>query len=411
MRSRKMVLVLAMILALSATFSAGPMRTQVYLPADLSGELDGVPYRILVPVNWNGTLLVYAHGYNEGATPPLLAPQPEDVTRLINQGFALAASRFAGSGWNIKEGMRDTVALTSAFRDLVGLPKRTVLWGRSMGGLMALEMIERFPGHYDGAIALCPPAAGTPRRFDQALDVALAYDVAFGWDPRWGSPGDLRDDLDFMTEVLPHVMQQMTPVKKGGWEFLRRVNRMPSDTFYAGTNRVIPLYFALGARAELESRAGGPVAENTGRQYTLTDEDQQALAGMGVDGYALLAEMNARTDIISRRNARNYVEHYVDPEGRIGRPVLTLHTEGDALATPQHEGAYRDTVERRGQGDLLMQAFVPGGAHCTFTPDQEMAAINAMMSWLDTGSRPEASIFFPAALGFDPGFAPPSWPW
>lgn len=407
----KPVLVFGMMLALSTTFSAGPVVPQAYLPADLNGELNGVPYRIVVPGNWNGTLLVYAHGYNEGSTPPALAPQPADVDMLAGQGFALAASRFAGAGWNIKEGMRDTVALTTAFRDLVGLPQRTILWGRSMGGLMALAMIEKFPGIYDAAIALCPPAAGTPRRFDQALDISLAYAAAFGWDTGWGTPGDLRDDLNFMTDVMPHIMMQLTPAKMGYWEFLRRVNRMPPNTFYVGTNRVIPLYFAIAARAELESRAGGPVAENVGRVYTLTGQDLLELAAMGVDGEALLAEMNAGTDIASPRNARNYASHYADPDGRLGRPVLTLHTEGDCLATPNNEGAYRDTVDRQGAGQLLMQQFVPGGGHCTFTPAQELAAVNAMMSWLDSGTRPDPSLFFPAALGFDAGFIPPGWPW
>jgi len=406
-----LALVFAVSLGLSATFSAGPVETQLYLPADLNGELDGVPYRIQVPVNWNGTLLVYAHGYNEGATPPLLAPHPEDVTALLSQGFALAASRFAGSGWNVKEGMQATVALTAAFRDMAGRPTRTVIWGKSMGGLMALGLIEKFHGLYDGAIALCPPAAGTPRRFDQALDIALAYAVAFGWNPAWGSPGDLRDDLNFMTEVAPHIMPQRPPAKMGSWEFLRRVNGMPADTFYNDTNWMMPLFFALAARAEIEGRAGGPVAENVGRRYKLTDQDQLDLAALGVDGYALLDEMNARTDIMSRRNARNYVERYVDPDGRINRPVLTLHTEGDSLATPTHEGAYRKTVTDRGAGDLLMQAFVPGGAHCTFTPAQEIAAVNAMMSWLETGARPDPSVAFPAALGFAPGVVPSPWPW
>ena len=76
-----------------------------------------------------------------------------------------------------------------------------------------------------------------------------------------------------------------------------------------------------------------------------------------MDADALLAQMNAMTNIASVRNARNYVEHYVDPTGRITRPVLTLHTKGDALATPNNEGAYRDTVEQQGNGDLLMQQF------------------------------------------------------
>jgi len=409
MKLRESTLMLAMLFLSLVPLNAEQFHAIVPLPADLQGEMEGVSYRISVPVNWNGTLLVYTHGYNEGTTPPSLVPLPADAVTLSSLGYALAASRFAGSGWNVKEGMQNTIALTAAFRDMVGHPQRTIIWGRSMGGLMALEMIEKFPGIYDGAVALCPPAAGAPRRFDQALDIALAYAVAFGWRSGWGTPGDLRDDLNFVNDVLPDIGDHIAQI--GGWEFIRRVNKIPPDTYYNSSNRVIPIYFATAVRAELESRAGGPVAENIGREYTLTEEDQLALAALGVDGYTLLAEMNAMTNISSLRNARNYVEHYVNPAGRIKRPVLTLHTEGDALATPNNEGAYRDTVEQQGNGDLLMQEFVLGGAHCTFTTQQDIAAIDAMMYWLDTGTRPDPSSFFPPAIGFDPDYVPEAWPW
>ena len=120
--------------------------------------------------------------------------------------------------------------------------------------------------------------------------------------------------------------------------------------------------------------------------------------------------MNAMTVFSSDRNARNYVEHYVNPSGRINRPVLTLHTTGDALATPNNESAHRGTVEEQGDGDPLIRQFVSGGAHCTFTLAQDIAGSDAMMYWLDTGNRP-GPAFFPPALGFDPIFVPEPWPW
>ncbi len=416
MKLRTVIVMFAVILTLPVPLSAGQLATFVPLPADLQGELNGVPYRIRVPENWNGTLLVYAHGYGEGLTQPLLAPLPADVDTLLARGFALAASRFAGSGWTVKEGMQNTVALTAAFHGMVGRPQRTIIWGRSMGGLMTLGLIEKFPGHYDGAVALCPPAAGTPRRFDQSLDIALAYAVAFGWKPEWGTPGDIRNDLDFMTEVLPHVQQQLTPDKKGRWEFIRLVNRIPIDSYYAPMNfRITTFYFATAVRAELEDRAGGAIAENIGRVYTLTDPEKSYLAGLGVDADELLAEMNARTMFTADPNARNYAEHYVNPSGRITRPVLTLHTTGDALATPNNESAYRAVVEQQGNGGLLLQQFTTGNgmanAHCTFTSAQDTAGIDAMVYWLDTGNRPDPSSFFTPELGFDPSFVPQPWPW
>jgi len=276
---------------------------------------------------------------------------------------------------------------------------------------MTLGLIEKFHGQYDGAVALCPPASGTPRRFDQGLDIALAYAVAFGWKPEWGNVGDIRDDLNFTTEVLPHIQQQLTLAQYGRWEFIRLVNRMPMDSYYALNFRVTTLLFAIGVRAELENRAGGAVAENSGRVYSLSEQEKSYLSGLGVNADDLLAQMNAMTLFTSDRNARNYAEHYVSPSGQIRRPVLTLHTEGDSLATPNNESAYRANVEQQGNGDLLMQQFTKGVAHCTFTSTQNIAGIDAMMSWLDTGIRPEASVFFPAALGFDPTYVPVAWPW
>ena len=418
MKLRMLIVLLPLIFTLLVPSSAGQLATLVPLPADLQGELDGVPYFIRVPANWNGTLLVYSYGYAEASVP--LAPPGFDVATLLARGFALAGVHAAGAvnvppamdaGWNVKERMQNTVALTAAFHGIVGRPLRTIMWGRSMGGLVTLGMIEKFSGLYDGAVALCPPAAGTPRRFDQALDVALAYKVAFAaWNDAWGTPGDLRDDLNFLTEVAPYIPPPNTVERYGRWEFIRRVNRIPADTYYVGLGQI--MFFATGVRAELESRAGGPVAENIGRTYSLTVDDKSALTALGVDYSALLEQMNAPINRFSAdRNARNYVEQYVNPSGRITRPVLTLHTEGDFLATPNHEGAYLAAVEHQGKGDLLMQQFVPGGGHCTFTSAQIIAGIDAMMYWLDTGTRPGPAVFFPTTLGFDPNYILESWPW
>jgi pimeloyl-ACP methyl ester carboxylesterase len=424
MKSRKTILMIAVLLLTLVPLSAGQFQAIVPLPADLQGELNGVPYRIRVPANWDGTLLVYAHGYGDNAVPPMLAPQAADVNPLLSRGFALAASRFEGTGYYVKEGMQDTVALTSAFRDMVGHPRRTILWGKSLGGQMALGLIEKHAGLFDGAVALCPTAAGAPRRWDQALDLTLAYAAAFGWNNSWGTPGDIRDDLNFQTEVLPSFLQTLG--QKGKWEFIRLVNGIPLDGFYAKypplpifDYRAITMLFAMGYRAELESRARGAIAENIGRTYVLSASDKAYVSEFGVDVEALLEAMNNLTIFKADRNARNYVEHYLNPSGRINRPVLTLHTTGDPLATPNHETAYRDVVEQWGNLNLLIQKFTTGvvdgtgtfqNTHCSFSSTQELAAIDAMISWLETGIRPDAS-YFPAAWGFDPNYVMLPWAW
>jgi len=440
MKLRLLFVLIPLMLLLFVPSSVGQVATAVPLPANLQGELNGVPYLIRVPANWNGTLLVYSYGYADADanTPaPPLAPLAADVNALLAKGFALAGVHAAGgvpmppfteAGWNFKERVQNTHALTAAFHEMVGQPRRTIVWGRSMGGLVALALIEKFPGLYDGAIALCPPAAGTPRVYDQKLDITLAYAVAFGWNNSWGTPGSLRPDLNFMSEVFPYVQQQLTPNNMGRWEFLRRVNRIPYDSSFYNTvpPMTMPFLFqtmwlAFAPQPDLNKRADGQVAQNIGRVYKLSKQDKlELLTQFGLDAGPLLAAMNAQSIYTSDRHARNYAAHYFNPSGRITRPVLTLHTTHDAAAIPSNESAYRSAVMDQGDEDLLMQEFTTGiplgngvvlNTHVTFTPAQYFAAIDAMMYWLDTGKRPDPSVFFPSTLGFDPTFIPEPWPW
>ena len=84
MKLRMLVVIFPLILTLLVPSSAGQLARHVPLPADLQGELNGVPYRIRVPENWNGTLLVYAYGYAEAFMPPPLAPQDMPVPDMAS---------------------------------------------------------------------------------------------------------------------------------------------------------------------------------------------------------------------------------------------------------------------------------------------------------------------------------------
>ena len=58
------------------------------------GVLNKAGYQIEVPKNWNGKLVMYAHGY--GGTGPTLAVSPPALRRhLIKQGYAWAASSYS----------------------------------------------------------------------------------------------------------------------------------------------------------------------------------------------------------------------------------------------------------------------------------------------------------------------------
>ena len=143
-------------------------------PIDTTGEINGAPYRIAIPENWNGTLLVYGHGYRDKADHPGevdnrnpdIAPNAALATALLAQGYALAGSAYRDNGWEIEGGLQDLKDLTVYFRDTYGKPEETILWAFSMGTYIAFESMERFGGVYDqspvGVRRVTPPVAEMP---------------------------------------------------------------------------------------------------------------------------------------------------------------------------------------------------------------------------------------------------------
>jgi pimeloyl-ACP methyl ester carboxylesterase len=405
-----------------ALVGIAPVRTAIAQqpgPLDISGEINGAPFRIVVPADWNGTLLVFQRGYVDKADHPgevdnrnpTIAPNNARDALLANR-YALAGSARKDNGWSVEEGLDDVVALASYFKENVAKPTITILWGVSMGSVIALETAERNGGLFDGYLALGAVGAGTSRTWDQALVLRLAYDVTFGMPGSWGTVGDVRDLLDFETEVAPVVSAQISdPANFGLFEFIRLVTGSPGSGITPPPGlyprALLPGFSgATEGEQELERRAGGPIAQNLTHTYALTSEEKVYLASLGVDADPLLEAMNARRNIAAPPESRNYVEHFADYSGLIKRPVLTVHAYLDGVHVVAHESAYRETVAAAGREDLLVQVYTGGIVH---TEAQYLAAIDAIDEWARSGTPP-ASSAFPAELGFIPGYVPPAWP-
>ena len=391
----------------------------------LTGELSGAPYTIKVPDNWNGTLVVHAHGYRDKAdhagevddrSAPA-SPSPALDPALLAMGYALAGSAYSDNGWAVREGIRDTHRLTSFFAERFGTPRRTLLWGFSMGSIVTFDLAEHVDELFDGYLAACAVGAGTTRAWDGALAHLLAYKVAFGMPGAWGSPGDIDDDVDFETEVVPKLLADTAafPDYVGRLEFVRLVTQaagpgtIPPPLVWFPGGFFTNMFFLTEARGELERRAGGSPAQNLTHTYSLTATEKAYLAGLGVNADALLTAMNAERYAASTP-ARNYARHWADYTGKVKGPMLTLHTQVDTLVPPMHESAYAETIAASGRSDRLYQAYTSGQGHCNFTGPQLVTALTELDEWVATGDAPIASDF-PAALGFLPeGYDPGPWP-
>jgi pimeloyl-ACP methyl ester carboxylesterase len=349
-------------------------------------------------------------------TFPPASPTLEE--QLLSRRYALAGIYYQNDGNSEKYALDLTLAITKFFRKAVGTPGRTIVWGASTGGTVALQMAELHPALYDGAIAVAPVGAGRARDADFMLQYDLAYAAAFGWPTDWWGPvEDVRDDLwgQEATLIMP-VFQWAEDANYGQWEFVRLLMRLPSRTWWDYDESVgVPGYAVEGwkgtvYRSLLEQLCGGPVAQNLGMVYTLTNDEKAYLTNLGVNADDLLAWMNARRNMVPTPQARACVARDGTPTGYLRRPALTMHGMYDPVLTVSQEAVYRDLVRAAHRSHLLLQTYVDVIGHISFSAEQYLAELNAMEFWLNTGIRPQKR-FFPESLGFDNKSVPPPWPY
>jgi pimeloyl-ACP methyl ester carboxylesterase len=121
-----------------------------------SSATNPAAWTIEKPANWNGTVLLYAHGYSPviSNAPPESAPR-EARSVLLSRGYALAASAYSAGGWALAEAPVDQMRVLDEFVRRFGRPRRTIAWGSSMGGMVTLALAERHPrSHRRGAAAV-----------------------------------------------------------------------------------------------------------------------------------------------------------------------------------------------------------------------------------------------------------------
>jgi len=201
-----------------------------------------------------------------------------------------------------------------------------------MGSVIGFESMERNKLLYDGALCGCAVGAGSSQSWDSAGDLALVYDKLFGMPATWGTPGDVRDDIDFETEVQPKLVGEVSnPANFPKFEFIRLVTGTPGrgipppapPNFYPGWV-FTDMFFSMEARAELERRAEGPIVQNLNRNYNLDNSEKAYLVALGVPAAQIeswLATLNANRTISAPADSRAYIQEYADYTGALILPV------------------------------------------------------------------------------------------
>ncbi len=405
------------------------------------GMLGGANYTISVPSNWNGTLVLYSHGY-VFSTSPLLNPAPDagdavTAAALLQQGYALAGSSYSSNGWALQQAFHDQIALLDFFNQTCGHPARTIAWGHSLGGIITAGLIQLFPERFSGALPMCGVLAGGVGTWNQALDGAFAFNVLLA---QSSLPIVHITNANGAFQQAENILAaaQQTPQGKAkialisavsdtpGW--FNRTSPEPAANDFAAQEQnqflwqsQVDFAFAFAARAELESRAGGNPSWNTGvdyrRQLALSADRKEVEALYKQAGLNLNRDLDMLEDaprIAADPQAKAYLSRFVTFNGEMDIPVLSMHTTGDGLVVNQDEQAYSSVVRQGDDADMLRQIFVHRAGHCTFTPAETVAAFQTLIHRIDHGTwgnttNPDQLNQEAAALGPAFNIAPPAF--
>jgi dienelactone hydrolase len=411
-RARLLLLLLVAVLA-AMTIGVVP-GARAAAVTTLTGELpDGATWKAEVPGHWNGTLLLYSHGYRfpGSANPAADVGDPITGSWLLDHGFAIAGSSYAGTGWAIDEAIRDQLALLDELRQRIGQPRTTVAWGHSLGGMITAGLVQVAPRRFDGALPMCGVLAGAVGTWNVALDSLFAFKTLLAPDSglqiaRISDPlgsFQLAQQLLASAEATPQGRARLALVAAlgdlPGWTDAAQPEPAEGDLAAMLANQIVAirnlgLPFGFFARAEVEARAGGNPSWNTGVDYARqlrrsVDRREvevlyrQAHLSLGAD----LRTLAAAPRISADRAAVRYLTEHIVYDGDLGRvPVLTIHTTDDPLVLVEQEQAYASAVARAGDSALLRQAFVHRGGHCTFTPAEQIAALQTLLDRVHGGS-------------------------
>ncbi len=342
-------------------------------PGERTGTLpDGATWLIEQPANWNGTLVLYSHGMVAPGedNPAVDTPEPITGKFLLDNGYALAGSSYAGTGFAMQAALDDQAALVGIYRNQVAIPATTIAWGSSLGGAVTAGLLERHPELFDGGLSMCGVVAGGVGLMDSYLDTLFALKTLIAPDV---SLIDLGNTLFDAIAALQSAIEtaQATPEGRARIALAAAIGDFPG---WAGADNPRPdpgdlatqqsaqfqhmmelAFFGLALCADVAEKSGGNPTTNVDVNYAKLlrrsnshDEVvalyQQAGSNLQQDLTLLDGADRIQADPAARANLAQ-VSTFT---GEIADPMLTLHTAGDQLAVVAQEQAYAATV--RGAG-------------------------------------------------------------
>jgi pimeloyl-ACP methyl ester carboxylesterase len=335
----------------------------------------GAEYIICVPDNWQGDLIVYAHGYvafNEPIGIPwdqLIFPDGTSIPEIMTSlGFAFATTSYSTNGLAVEEGLAEIIDLVSVFKTLYPEPNIVLLGGVSEGGLITALAIEQHPETFDGGLSTCGPIGDFREQINYWGDFRIVFDYLFpGVLPP--SPMDIPPELieDWETVYLPAIIEEIqgNPFKTAQ---LLNITKAPFDHNDLNTIQQTvekQLWYNAFATNDGIEKLGGQPFDNMDRVYS---------------GLTRSRLLNRRVERFSAdQTALDNIESNYQTSGNLTVPLVTVHTTGDEVVPYWHESLYRQKVLNNHASSLYTHIPIARYGHCNFNVIEILAGFGILL--------------------------------
>jgi pimeloyl-ACP methyl ester carboxylesterase len=371
--TRPCVAIAVVSLLLGISVSASPAGDQrvvpfgITPPSPLPGcdvSASGSAYHVVcVPAAWNGSLVVYAHGYvsPDEPNPPFFPAETAQVAQAVMPfGFAFAATSYPDLGLVVPAAVTDLVSLVKEFKSAHAQTQNVYLVGFSEGGLITTKAVEQYPAVFSGGLACCGPVGDFRKQLNYFGDFFVAFNYFFPnvfegkADPGRVEPGVIAGWEDI---YVPRIRAAIADTWRTSQ--LLRVTQASIDPGNPATveQTVLDvLWYDIFATEDAIEKLGGQPFDNSSRWYTGSSNDWALNRGV----------QRFRADAAALQSIRDSYQ----TTGRLKRPLVTMHTTADPIVPYWHEPLYGWKVLL--SGSLLLHTNVPiiRYGHCTFETNE-----------------------------------------
>ena len=374
-------------LALVAALVGGVATTSQADTVLTGNTFGGAFFKIVVPTNWNGDLVVWNHGFSLSPIGPVSDLGPLSALQL-SEGYAVAASSYTQIGWALFRTPIDLLNMILVFKANFGSPNNILMNGASLGGIVTDQAVELINfGKIKGSFPFCGANAGSIN-WNGAIDLRLIYDYVCSNTPAAAIPGGA------------------TGLPSPGFPSYPFTSTQLGLAVHACTGVLAPPAFRTPQQTANLSQilALTQLPEN----FLLIDMgfvtfglsnlifDPTKLAGtQGVGNANVNYDNGGPVDTNIQRVSANFLSSLwlklnFTPSGNVGNTkIVSLHTDKDGLVIVENENYYASKVSSSKLTTAIAVESTP--THCGFTSGEVAAGWESLRGWVAGGPQPTAA--------------------